>query len=97
MESVGIRELKNHLTHYLRIVRRGDAITVTVRGKPIARLVPITPQRETALTPKVEKRMWELAAAGFLAWNGGVFQMPEPVANNQGTELLSDLSVQDRQ
>ncbi len=97
MENVETRELKNHLTHYLRIVRRGDAITVTVHGKPIARLVPIAPQGETALTPEVEKRMWELAAAGFLAWDGRVFQMPEPVANNQGTALLSDLIVQDRQ
>jgi prevent-host-death family protein len=97
MESVGIRELKNHLTHYLRAVRRGNAITVTVRGKPIARLVPISPQGETALTPEVEKRMWELAADGFLAWDGGGFQVPEAVVGNQGAGLLSDLVVEDRE
>jgi prevent-host-death family protein len=97
MESVGIRELKNHLTHYLRAVRRGNAITVTVHGKPIARLVPISPQGETALTPEVEKRMWELAADGFLAWDGGGFQVPEAVVGNQGAGLLSDLVVEDRE
>jgi len=97
MENVGIRELKNHLTHYLRAVRRGGAITVTAHGKPVARLVPISPQGETALTPEVEKRMWELAADGFLAWDGGASQMPEPVADNQGAQLLSDLIVEDRE
>jgi prevent-host-death family protein len=97
MESVGIRELKNHLTHYLRAVRRGSAITVTVHGKPIARLVPISPRGEIALTAEVEKRMWELAADGFLAWDGGAPQMPQPVANNQGAGLLSDLIVEDRE
>ncbi len=97
MENVGIRELKNHLTHYLRAVRRGGAITVTAHGKPIARLVPISPQAEIALKPEVEKRMWELAANGFLAWDGGAPQVPEPAANNQGAELLSDLVVEDRE
>ncbi len=97
MESVGIRELKNRLTHYLRAVRRGSAITVTAHGKPIARLVPISPQGETPLTPEVEKRMWELAADGFLAWDGGAFQVPEPVTGNQGGGLLSDLVVEDRE
>ena len=97
MESVGIRELKNRLTHYLRAVRRGDVITVTAHGKPIARLVPISPQRETALTPEMEKRMWELAADGFLAWDGWAFQVPEPVADNRGPGLLSDLIVEDRE
>ena len=97
MESVGIRELKNHLTRYLRTVRQGNAITVTAHGKPIARLVPISPQGEAALTPEMEKRMWELAADGFLAWDGGSSQMPEPVADNQGAGLLSDLIVEDRE
>ncbi len=97
MESVGIRELKNHLTRYLRTVRQGNAITVTVHGKPIARLVPISPPGEVALTPEMEKRMWELAADGFLAWDGGASQVPEPVADNRGAGLLGDLIVENRE
>ena len=96
MEHVRIRELKSHLTHYLRAVRRGSAITVTAHGRPIARLMPISPQGEAALTPEVEKRMGKLAADGFLTWGGGASQIPEPVANNQGARLLSDLIVEDR-
>ncbi len=97
MESVGVRELKNRLGYYLRAVRQGGTFVVTARGKPVARLVPVSPPGKTALPPELEKRMWELAAEGFLTWNGGPFQVPEPAAVNQGPGLLSDLVVEDRE
>lgn len=46
MTAVGIAELKNHLSEYLRRVRRGRTITVLDRDTPIARLVPLTHDRE---------------------------------------------------
>jgi prevent-host-death family protein len=97
MESVGMRELKDRLAHYLRSVRRGEVITVTLRGKPVARLVPVRPAGATALPQNVEKRMWELTAEGLLQWNGGAAQLPEPAASNRGPQLLSDLVVEDRE
>ena len=97
MESVGVRELKNRLSHYLRAVRQGRIIEVTARGKPIARLVPASPQRESALPAGLEERLWQLAAEGFLTWNGKPFQIPEPVAVNRGPGLLSDLVVENRE
>ena len=36
--SVGVRELKNRLSEYLRMVRRGEEILVTDRGEPVAEL-----------------------------------------------------------
>jgi prevent-host-death family protein len=36
MEMVGIKELKNKLTYYLKLTRRGDRIIVTDRGAPVA-------------------------------------------------------------
>ena len=38
MTTVGIRELKNRLSEYLRMVRRGEAILVTDRGDVVAEL-----------------------------------------------------------
>ncbi|OLC50160.1 MAG: hypothetical protein AUH67_02535 [Chloroflexi bacterium 13_1_40CM_4_69_19] len=38
--AVGIRDLKSGLSAYLRRVRRGEALLVTDRGEPIARIVP---------------------------------------------------------
>jgi len=38
--SVGVRELKSGLSGYLRRVRRGEAIVITDRGEPVARMIP---------------------------------------------------------
>ena len=42
MRTIGIRELRQHASRYLREVERGDTIEVTDRGRPIARLVPLS-------------------------------------------------------
>lgn len=40
MRGVGIRELKNRLSHYVRLVRSGESVLVTARGEAVAELVP---------------------------------------------------------
>jgi len=40
MKSVGLRELKNRLSEYVREVRSGEAVLVTDRGEVVAELVP---------------------------------------------------------
>lgn len=42
MRAVGIRELKNKLSEYLRLVRAGENILVTDRGEVVAELHPPT-------------------------------------------------------
>lgn len=36
MKTVGVRELKNRLSHYLRLVRRGERVLITDRGEVVA-------------------------------------------------------------
>ena len=38
--DVGVKELRDHLRQWLEAVQRGEEITVTERGKPVARLIP---------------------------------------------------------
>ena len=38
MRAVGVRELKNRLSEYLRLVRAGERVLVTDRGQVIAEL-----------------------------------------------------------
>lgn len=40
MKSVGTYEAKTHLPRLLGEVERGESITITKRGKPIAKLIP---------------------------------------------------------
>lgn len=39
MINAGIKEVKNNLSAYLARVKQGEQVTITERGKPIARLV----------------------------------------------------------
>jgi prevent-host-death family protein len=38
---VGVRELRQNLTRYLRRVKRGERLEVTERGRPVAVLAPL--------------------------------------------------------
>jgi len=40
MKTAGVRELKAHLSAYLRDVERGDVVLVTDRGRVVAELRP---------------------------------------------------------
>lgn len=40
MKTVGLRELKNRLSEYVRQVRSGEGVLVTDRGEVVAELVP---------------------------------------------------------
>ena len=64
MTSVGIRELKAHLSRYLKRVKKGESLAVTERGKRLATIVPV-PQSAS------EAQLWELARQGKLHWSGG--------------------------
>jgi prevent-host-death family protein len=46
--EVSIRDLRNHLSAYLRRVARGEALTVTDRKRPVALLIPSGPATEGA-------------------------------------------------
>jgi len=61
MSTVGVRELKNRLTHYLRRTKQGEEIVVTERGKPIALLMPIEAVKRAS---SLEARLARLAAEG---------------------------------
>lgn len=43
MKEVGIREARQNLSALIAEVRKGREITITDRGKPVARLVPPSP------------------------------------------------------
>jgi prevent-host-death family protein len=61
MDSTGVRELKNNLSHYLRRVEKGERIAVTTHGRIVAELVP--PGASTAARPN---RYAELVATGVI-------------------------------
>ena len=63
MTMVGIRELKAHLSEYLRRVKKGESLAITEHGKSIALLAP-------SANP-THSKLWGLVAEGKLDWSGG--------------------------
>jgi len=41
MKSIGVRELRQRASEYLRHVEAGRAFEITARGRPVALLVPL--------------------------------------------------------
>jgi prevent-host-death family protein len=64
MAVVGIKELKNRLTEYLRRTRLGDEIVVTDRGKPIAVIQALEHAGEVS---SLDARLAKLDAQGIAA------------------------------
>lgn len=48
-KTVGVRELKTHLSKYLKDVKRGGEIVVSERGKDIAMILPLKSLSEQSL------------------------------------------------
>lgn len=59
--STGIRELKDHLSRYIRRIEAGERIAITAHGRVVAELVP--PGSNTRGTPS---RFDELVASGVI-------------------------------
>ena len=49
LARVGVRELRQNLSVYLRRVEAGETLEVTEHGHPVARLTPLPPQRMSVL------------------------------------------------
>ncbi len=45
MATVGAFEARTHLSRLLRRVQRGERITITKHGKPVAMLVPVNAEK----------------------------------------------------
>lgn len=60
--KVGIRELKNHLSKYVRQVEAGDVVLVTDRGKVVAELAP----PGTTSRPDIHPGLLEMERKGLV-------------------------------
>ena len=87
--SVGIRELKAHLSRYLKQVREGRSVLVTDHGRPICRIVPVA--------ESLESRLKSMSQAGVIAWSGKKLASTAPVARIRGKRTIADLLVEDRE
>ena len=92
MKSVGLRELKNRLSEYVREVRSGEGVLVTDRGDVVAELIPPGQGRDAEGVPG---GLVALARRGQITLgasnNAEVYpKLPRLLKRHRATELLSE-------
>lgn len=88
MNTIGIRELKAHLSEYLKRVESGEYLTVAHRGRPIATIAP------AATKPEVD---WvrAMVSEGRAQWSGGKPRGLMPRVKSRG-KPASRMVLEDR-
>lgn len=78
MAEIAVRELRNDTAEVLRRVEGGEDVTITVRGRPVARLTPVDPRRRALPRAEFVARM-----SGFQA---------DPGLREQLRELVGEMT-----
>ena len=87
---VGVRELRAHLSAYLRRVARGESVVVGDRRRqPIARLVPVERNAE-------EEWLDELVARGAVVRPTAPIVLSKPIRLKGKGKLASEIVLEDR-
>lgn len=87
MPTVGIRELKDRLSFYLKQVQEGKWIEVANRGRVIALLIPVR--------RRVDKELLALVEEGIASWSGGKPRGALHPVRGRGRPL-SEIILEDR-
>lgn len=92
--EVSIREMKNRLSKYLKLVRTGKEVVITDRGKPVARLTWVQPaaeETEATAIARISALPWVRPGSG-----GKVKGAKHPIPWKRGDKLASDIVLEDR-
>lgn len=90
MGSIGIRELRQNASKYLRLVEdRGEPIQITDRGRPVAYLTPV---------PTTTSRVEQLRASGRIRPGKGSWKdIGPPLEPTPGAPLPSEVLAEMRE
>ena len=84
MERVGIRELRQNLSVYVRRVKRGETLEVTEYGRPVAVLAPPPPVDDPIARLVAEGRIVRQATRSFA-------DLPPPIKPSPGARPMSEI------
>ena len=86
MLEVGIRELKNSFSKYIKRVRDGETIVVTDHGAPVAKIIQVGVPDDIAA----------LLREGAVTWSGHRPHAPRKLLRLKPGPQLSDYVIEDR-
>jgi prevent-host-death family protein len=89
--TVGVRQLKAHLSKYLKQVQRGTTIRVTAHGRTIATIQPAAPQQPDLTW------VHAMVAEGIARWSGGKpVGLAKPIRLKPGGKTAAEMVIEDR-
>lgn len=91
MLSIGIKDLKNQLSRYLLLVKQGEEILVTERGKAIARIV-----QESSSKSTIQKALQPLVGEGIVTLPSRPIRRDIPEPPEVSGKPLSELVLEGR-
>ena len=92
--QVSIREMKNRLSQYLKLVQAGKEVIVTDRGRPVARLTMISPSAEESEAQMIER----IRALPWVQPGNGtkVKGAKRPIVLKRGEKTAGEIVLEDR-
>ena len=87
--TVGVRELKERLSYYVRQVKAGRTITLTERGKTVGYLMPAA--------TSLDERLEAMRGAGLISWSGKRPKLGRPTIRLKGGKSLADIISENRE
>ncbi|ADB48648.1 type II toxin-antitoxin system Phd/YefM family antitoxin [Conexibacter woesei] len=86
MREIGIRQLKNETSALIEQVEHGEVLTVTRRGRPVARVVP------AGMSPGIA----QLVETGRVRWSGRKPALPPAVELRGDGPTAAEMVIDDR-
>lgn len=107
METVGIRALKQNASAVIARVAKGESIEVTDRGRPVAKIVPLTEHESNAdkdplqdlidrdiVRPPANPQGWDAFDAGLKKRREELLAQGLPIGNTSGLTMQQILDEQ---
>jgi prevent-host-death family protein len=95
--DISVRELKARLSYYLKLAARGEPVTVTSRGRPVARLVPPAPEEADQEPSPAEINRRLAAIPGIIMPTGPKPRgSKHPIRIRKGKKTLAEIVLEDR-
>jgi prevent-host-death family protein len=91
-----VRELKAKLSRYLKRAAAGEEVTVTSRGRPIARVVPAAPQAEEQPSEAEIRRRLAAIPGIILPTGPKPRRSKHPIRIRKDEKTLAEIVLEDR-
>ncbi len=91
MISAGIKELKNNLSRYLTLVKRGEDILITERGRAVARIIQAAPKNKS-----IREALGPLIVKGLIALPSQEIDKEIIAPVEVPGKLVSEMAIEDR-